>query len=64
MKELQQQHRIAPQSWMVEQATSAVLGALAAGGVEARFVGGSVRDALLGERIGDVDIAVRYSRPA
>ena len=35
----------------------AVLGALAAGGVEARFVGGSVRDALLGRPIGDIDIA-------
>jgi poly(A) polymerase len=61
MKELQQQHRIAPQSWMVEPATSAVLRALAAGGVEARFVGGSVRDALLGERIGDIDIATPAS---
>ena len=35
----------------------AVLDALAAGGVEARFVGGSVRDALLGRPIGDIDIA-------
>ena len=61
MKEFQQQRRIAPQSWMVEPATSAVLGALAAGGVEARFVGGSVRDALLGERIGDIDIATPAS---
>src|SRR5437660_7940107 len=49
--------RIAPQPWMVEPATQAVLAALAAGGVEARFVGGSVRDALLGAPIGDIDIA-------
>src|SRR5215831_4330069 len=42
---------------MVEPATFAVLRALAAGGAEARFVGGSVRDALLGQRIGDIDIA-------
>jgi poly(A) polymerase len=49
--------RIAPQPWMVESATQAVLVALAAGGVEARFVGGSVRDALLGRPIGDIDIA-------
>src|SRR4029077_9953150 len=35
----------------------AVLFGLAAGGVEARFVGGSVRDALLGWPIGDIDIA-------
>ena len=49
--------RIAPQPWMVEPATLTVLGALAAGGAEARFVGGSVRDALLGRPIGDIDIA-------
>jgi poly(A) polymerase len=49
--------RIAPQPWMVEPATQAVLAALAAGGVEARFVGGAVRDALLGRPIGDIDIA-------
>ena len=49
--------RIAPQPWMVESATQAVLVALAAAGVEARFVGGSVRDALLGRPIGDIDIA-------
>jgi poly(A) polymerase len=61
MTELQERRRIAPQSWMIEPATSAVLGALAAGGVEARFVGGSVRDALLGERIGDIDIATPAS---
>jgi poly(A) polymerase len=56
MTELEQQ-RIVPQPWMVEPATLAVLAALAAGGVEARFVGGSVRDALLGQPIGDIDIA-------
>lgn len=49
--------RIEPQPWMVEPATLGVLEALAAGGAEARFVGGSVRDALLGRPIGDVDIA-------
>jgi poly(A) polymerase len=48
---------IAPQPWMVEPATRAVLAALSAGGAEARFVGGSVRDALLGRPIGDIDIA-------
>jgi poly(A) polymerase len=51
------QCRIAPQAWMVEPATRAVLEALSAGGVEARFVGGSVRDALLDRPIGDIDIA-------
>src|SRR6202045_1778991 len=49
--------RITPQPWMVEPATQIVLVALAAGGVEARFVGGSVRDALLGRQIGHLDIA-------
>jgi poly(A) polymerase len=49
--------RIEPQPWMVEPATLAVLEALAAGGAAARFVGGSVRDALLGHVIGDIDIA-------
>ncbi len=55
--------RIAPQPWMVEPATQAVLAALAAGGVEARFVGGAVRDALLGRPTpgssprADIDIA-------
>ena len=53
----QNPYRIAPQSWMVEPSTHAVLAALSAGGVEARFVGGSVRDALLGAPIGDIDIA-------
>jgi len=60
MTELEKQ-RIDPQPWMVEPATLAVLRALAAGGAEARFVGGSVRDALLGQRIGDIDIATSAS---
>jgi poly(A) polymerase len=42
---------------MVDPATLAVLDALADGGAQARFVGGSVRDALLGQLIGDIDIA-------
>ncbi|HYZ39863.1 MAG TPA: CCA tRNA nucleotidyltransferase, partial [Stellaceae bacterium] len=48
--------RIEPQPWMVDPATLAVLEALASG-AQARFVGGSVRDALLGQLIGDIDIA-------
>ncbi len=48
---------LAPQPWMIAEPTRAVMAALAPGG-EARFVGGSVRDALAGrKRIGDVDIA-------
>jgi len=57
MTEIEASRGIAPQPWMTEPATLAVLGALAAGGAEARFVGGSVRDALLGRPIGDIDIA-------
>jgi poly(A) polymerase len=57
VSEAENSRRIAPQPWMLEPATLAVLGALAEGGVEARFVGGSVRDALLGRPIGDIDIA-------
>ena len=55
--------RIEPQPWMVDPATLAVLEALTAGGAEARFVGGSVRDALLGQLTpgsspgADIDIA-------
>jgi poly(A) polymerase len=52
--------RIAPPPWIAEPATRAVLGALAAGGAAARFVGGAVRDALLapGSDPGDdIDIA-------
>jgi poly(A) polymerase len=49
--------RIAPQPWMNEAPTRRVLGALAAGGVTARFVGGSVRDTLLGRPVSDIDIA-------
>jgi poly(A) polymerase len=57
MSEAENSPRIAPQPWMVEPATRSVLEALASGGAEARFVGGSVRDALLGRPIGDIDIA-------
>jgi poly(A) polymerase len=57
MTEIEASRGIAPQPWMTEPATLAVLGALAAGGAEGRFVGGSVRDALLGRPIGDIDIA-------
>jgi poly(A) polymerase len=49
--------RLPPQPWMTAPETRAVLQALAAGGAELRFVGGCVRDAVLGRPIGDVDIA-------
>jgi poly(A) polymerase len=49
--------RLDPQPWMTAPETAAVLRALATGGREARFVGGCVRDALLGRPIGDIDLA-------
>ena len=49
--------RLDPQSWMTEPAVSRVLNALKSGGVEARFVGGCVRNSLLGLPVADVDLA-------
>ena len=49
--------RLAPQPWMTAAETRAVLDALTAEGGEVRFVGGCVRDAVLGRPVGDVDIA-------
>ncbi len=50
--------RLAHQPWMNDPATKAVVAALGAGGSEVRFVGGCVRDALLGRApAGDIDIA-------
>jgi poly(A) polymerase len=42
---------------MTAPAARAVIAALEAGGAEVRFVGGCVRDCLLGRDIGDIDIA-------
>jgi poly(A) polymerase len=42
---------------MTEPATRRLLAALDKAGIAARFVGGCVRDALLGQEIGDIDIA-------
>ena len=51
--------RLAPQPWMDAAPTRAVMAALAAAGGEgcARFVGGCVRDALVGRPVSDIDIA-------
>src|SRR6059058_742175 len=48
---------IAPQPWITAPQTRAVIAALAEAGMVARFVGGCVRDALLGRAIADIDIA-------
>ena len=49
--------RLPAQPWMLEAATRDVLAALTAEGDTARFVGGCVRDALLGRPVADIDIA-------
>lgn len=51
--------RLGDQEWLTSAATRAVFDALeAAGGPDcARFVGGSVRNALLGQAVDDIDIA-------
>lgn len=45
------------QQWMTDPRTRAVLAALTAAGAPARFVGGCVRNAILGRAVGDIDIA-------
>lgn len=50
--------RIAPQPWMTDAPTTRLLSALSGAGIGARFVGGCVRNALLGLTPGDLDIAV------
>jgi len=49
--------KIEQQSWMTAPETRAVLAALGAEGAEPRFVGGCVRDAVIGRPVKDVDIA-------
>lgn len=56
------QKKIAPQPWMEEPPTRALLAALGEAGIVARFVGGCVRDALIGRPIADIDLATP-SRP-
>jgi poly(A) polymerase len=44
-------------SWLDAKATRTLIAALDAGGIEFRFVGGAVRDALLGRKVSDIDVA-------
>lgn len=55
--------RLPPQPWMSAPSTRAVIGALEARGGPgcARFVGGCVRNALIGRPIDDIDIATRLT---
>jgi poly(A) polymerase len=50
-----------PQPWMTEGPAAEVMRALTAEGDQARFVGGCVRDALVGRPIRDIDIATPLS---
>jgi poly(A) polymerase len=49
--------RIDPPAWMIAPETRAVVAALAAEGAVVRFVGGCVRDAVIGRENQDVDLA-------
>ncbi len=50
-------HTLEPQPWMTSPETRAVLRALSTDGATVRFVGGCVRDALVGRTVKDIDIA-------
>ncbi|MFZ5792217.1 MAG: CCA tRNA nucleotidyltransferase [Pseudomonadota bacterium] len=52
-----QERRLAPQPWMNDPRTKAVIRALTADGAEVRFVGGCVRDAVIGRPVKDIDLA-------
>ncbi len=49
--------RLEGQGWLEAPATVAVIDALASAGGDGRFVGGCVRDALIGRAVADIDIA-------
>jgi poly(A) polymerase len=51
------ERRLPPQPWMTNARTQAVIAALSLDEAEVRFVGGCVRDALLGRAIKDIDLA-------
>ncbi len=54
--------KLEPFSWMTAPATHAVIEALTSAGAEARFVGGCVRDSLLGRPVDfDIDIATHLN---
>jgi poly(A) polymerase len=50
--------RIEPPAWMTDAPTKRLFAALEAAGIAARFVGGCVRNAVLGRPVDDLDLAV------
>lgn len=54
----------AKHSWMTADETATVMRALLAAGGEARFVGGAVRNAIVGEDVTDIDIATTLNPEA
>ena len=50
-------HMLTDRSWLDAKATRALIAALDAGGIDFRFVGGAVRDGLLGRKVSDIDVA-------
>lgn len=55
--------KLNPEDWMTRPDTVAVMCALMADGQPARFVGGCVRDTLLGRAVRDIDIATAEPPP-
>ena len=55
--------KIPVQDWMTDPATQAVMAALTTDGQTARFVGGCVRDAVLGRPVKDIDLATPDQPP-
>lgn len=55
--------KIDPPDWMSAEDTVRLFDALTAGGAEVRFVGGCVRDAVLGRDVQDIDLATDAEPP-
>lgn len=52
---------LGPEAWLTEPALQRLLAVLAAAGGEGRVAGGAVRNALLGEKVTEVDVATTLS---